>query len=184
MLDYLFSIDWEALFFPSLPLLEIILRGTVTYLALFTMLRVVLRREAGSLSTSDLLVVVLIATAVERALSGEYTSITDGLILVAVILFWDFILDWLGYRLPIFHRFVHPAPLKLIENGRYLLRNMRREFITHDELNAHLRKKGVEDVSEVKMAHMEEDGTISVIKKDDASVNEDSESGRPDDKGG
>src|SRR5688572_6731102 len=111
------AVDWHALFVPGGSLLEIFLRGTVTYLALFAFMRF-LRRQAGSIGIADLLVVVLIADASQNAMAGEYTSITEGLLLVATILFWDYALDWLGYRLPKFQRIVRPAPLPLIKNGR------------------------------------------------------------------
>src|SRR3569833_2239733 len=89
--------DWRSVFVPTVPLLEFILRGTVIYLFLFFMLRVS-RRETGGMGISDLLVVVLVADASQNAMASEYKSITEGLVLVATIAFWDFFLDWLGYR--------------------------------------------------------------------------------------
>lgn len=160
----MFEIDWEALFYPSIPPLELILRGSITYLAVFILLRVVLKREAGSVSISDLLVIVLLADAVQNALSGGYTSITDGIILVTTILLVAFVIDWLAYKFPAIQRFIHPKPLKLMENGRFLYRNMRREFVTKDEMMSHLRLNGVEDISNVKEAYMEGDGQISIVK--------------------
>jgi uncharacterized membrane protein YcaP (DUF421 family) len=162
-----FDVDWEALFVPSLPLFEIFIRGTVTYLGVFTLLRVVLKRESGSLGISDVLVVVLLAEAAHRALAGEYTSITEGLILVAVILGWDFLLDVAGYHVPFMRRFVHPAPTKLIDNGKLLKRNLRKEYITLEELMGYLRTNGVDEISHVKEAHIEGDGDISVVLKDE-----------------
>jgi uncharacterized membrane protein YcaP (DUF421 family) len=162
-----FDVDWEALFVPSLPLFEIFIRGTVTYLAVFTLLRLVLKREAGSVGISDLLVIVLLAEAAHTALSGEYTSITEGIILVAVILGWDYLLDVAGYHVPFMKRFVHPAPTKLIDNGKLLKRNLRREYITMEELMGYLRTNGVDDITHVKEAHIEGDGEISVVVKEE-----------------
>ena len=71
--------DWHKLFSPSAPLLEIVIRGSLIYIGLFVLLRL-FRREAGSIGTADLLVVVLIADAAQNALAGEYKSIPDGLI--------------------------------------------------------------------------------------------------------
>src|SRR4026207_919209 len=95
------NIDWHAVFVPTVSPLEIIFRGTLVYLLLFTVLRV-LRREAGGLGIADVLVIVLIADASQNAMSNEYKSITEGAILVATILFWDFMLDFLAYRFPRF----------------------------------------------------------------------------------
>ncbi len=158
--------DWESLFVPSLHIGEIVLRGTVVYLFIFGVFRV-LRRGAGTLGISDLLVVVLIADAAQNAMADEYKSITEGLILVATIVFWDYSLDWLGYRVSWVGRLVRPAPLLLIKDGRLQKRNLRQEMITEEELRGQLREQGVESLDEVKKSYMEADGRISVIKKDE-----------------
>ena len=159
------QIDWRSVFVPSLHIGEIILRGTIVYLFLFLVFRV-LRRGAGALGISDLLVVVLIADAAQNAMASDYKSITEGLILVATIVFWDYFLDWLGYRIPLVRRLVHPAPLLLIKDGRLQRRNLRQEMITEEELRGQLREQGVETLEGVKRSYMEADGHISVIKKD------------------
>ncbi len=82
----LVTIDWEGAFSPELPL-ELILRGSLIYLALFALLRFVLKREAGAVGITDLLVVVLIADAAQSAMAGSYTSLPDGLVLVGTIVF-------------------------------------------------------------------------------------------------
>src|SRR5215212_8635572 len=98
-METLLTIDWRAVFVPTVSLLEIVLRGTVVYLLLFFVLRL-LRREAGALGISDLLVVVLIADAAQNAMSSEYKSVTEGAALVGTIIAWDYALDWLGYTFP------------------------------------------------------------------------------------
>jgi uncharacterized membrane protein YcaP (DUF421 family) len=160
------QLDWQSMFVPSTPLLEIFLRGTLVYLGLFTLLRVILKREAGTLRITDLLVVVLLADAAQNALADDYHSITEGLLLVATIICWSYTLNWLGYRFPRIQRFVHPPPLPLIRAGRMIRHNMRREFITEDELLAQLREQGVNDVGQVQEAFMEGDGRISVISRE------------------
>jgi uncharacterized membrane protein YcaP (DUF421 family) len=161
----LLLIDWESIFIPTLNVLEIFLRGTIVYLFLFFLMRI-LRRQAGAIGIPDLLLVVLIADAAQNAMSNEYKSITEGLILVGTIAFWDYFLDWLGYRFPKLHRLVRPAPLLLIKNGRVQRRNLRQEMITEEELMAELRQQGVDKVEEVDKSYLEGDGHISVIKKE------------------
>lgn len=162
-MDKLFQIDWQAVFVPTVPLLEIVLRGTLVYLMLFILLRV-LRREAGGLGIADILVIVLIADASQNAMASEYKSITEGAVLVATIAFWDYTLDFLGYHFPRFGRFVRPAPLPLIKAGKLLRKNMRQEMITEEELLGQLREQGVDSPNEVKKCFLEGDGRISVIK--------------------
>ena len=164
-METLLHIDWKAAFVPTVSLLEIVLRGTVVYLLLFFVLRV-LRREAGALGISDLLVVVLIADAAQNAMSSEYKSVTEGAVLVGTIIAWDYTLDWLGYRFPALGRLLRPAPLPLVRDGRALRQNMRRELVSMEELMSQLREQGVEHLSEVKKCYLEGDGHISVIKKE------------------
>ena len=161
----LFQIDWNAVFVPTVSVTEIVLRGSFVYLLLFFVLRM-LRREAGALGISDLLVVVLIADAAQNAMSSEYKSVTEGAVLVGTIVAWDYSLDWLGYRFPALQRLLRPAPLQLIKDGRVLRQNLRKEMITMEELLGQLREQGVESVGEVKRCCLEGDGHISVIKQE------------------
>jgi uncharacterized membrane protein YcaP (DUF421 family) len=119
---------------------EIILRGTLVYLFLFFLLRV-LRREAGQIGISDLLVVVLIADAAQNAMGSEYRSLTEGAILVATIALWDYFLDWLSFRVAAVRRLLRPTPLLLIRNGRLQRQNMKREKIQEEELMGSCAKK-------------------------------------------
>lgn len=153
---------WSQLFRPTQPPLEMIFRGSVVYLALFLMLRVVLKRESGSTGVTDLLVIVLLADAAQNAMSGNYNSITDGLILVATILGWSWLLNFFAYVSPKAARVIRPRPLLLVRNGRILPENMRRELLTEEELMSHLRLQGVEDLANVTSVYMEADGRMSV----------------------
>ena len=157
--------DWKAIFLPDTSLLEIILRGSLMYVALFAMLRIVLKRQTGTLGMTDLLLITLLADASQNAMAGEYKSIPDGLVLVATIIFWNYLFDWLSYKSEWFSRLIEPPPLRLIQNGRMLRRNMRIELITEDELMMQLREQGLEDVSKVKDAYIESDGRISIIQR-------------------
>lgn len=172
------QIDWRSVFLPSVGVAEIFLRGTIVYLFLFFVLRI-LRREAGVIGISDLLLVVLIADAAQNAMSSDYKSVTDGIILVSAIAFWDYFLDWLGYRFPRIRRLLRPSPLLLIKDGRMQRRNMRREMITDEELIEQLRERGIERIEEVKKAYMEGDGRISVITRDSKGDSKGAEEGRP-----
>ncbi|MGV9674956.1 DUF421 domain-containing protein [Nocardia sp. NPDC003482] len=156
-------IDWEALFAPQTPPLEMVLRGTVMYLTLFALLRVVLKRETGATGMTDLLVVVLIADAAQNAMAGDYKSITDGVVLVAVIVGWSYLLNYAAYRWHWAARLIRPEPLRLVRDGRLLRRNMRQELITEAELLGKLREQGIDDLTDVHQAWMESDGQISLI---------------------
>src|SRR5918994_2805855 len=108
--------DWQELFVPTHPISEIILRGTLTYIMLFLILRFLLKRQTGVVGIADLLVIVLIADAAQNAMAAEYKSITEGALLILTVVFWNYALDWLGYRFPAFQRLVRSPPLPLIED--------------------------------------------------------------------
>ena len=156
------QIDWKSVFVPSFHLAEIFLRGTIVYV-IFLVLRL-LRREAGALSISDLLVVVLIADAAQNAMASEYRSITEGLVLITTIAFWDYFLEWLGYRFPSVDRLTRPAPLLLIKDGRFQRRHMKQEMITEEELMGLLREQGLEAANKVKKCYFGRDGHVSIVK--------------------
>jgi uncharacterized membrane protein YcaP (DUF421 family) len=158
--------DWQEMFVPVHPIPAIIVRGTITYIMLFLILRFLLKRQSGVIGIADLLVIVLIADAAQNAMAHEYKSITEGAILVLTIVFWNYAIDWIGFRFPAFQRLIRPPPLLLIKDGKMLPRNMRQEMITTDELNSQLRQQGIEHCSDVKMAYIEGDGSISIIRRD------------------
>jgi uncharacterized membrane protein YcaP (DUF421 family) len=173
-----FKPEWSTMLVPSVPIAETILRGTLVYLALFFFLRFVLKRQAGNVSLSDMLLIVLVADASQNAMANEYKSVTDGLILVATLLFWDYVLDWLSYRWSPLRSMVYPEPLLLIRDGEIMKQNLKQELLTEDQLRSYLRQQEVEDVQDVREAYMEGDGQISVLKKEKAKVN--NENGRAD----
>jgi uncharacterized membrane protein YcaP (DUF421 family) len=168
------DVDWKAVLAFETPILEIVVRGTLTYLALFALLRVVTKREAGALGTTDLLVIVLIADAAQNAMAGEYTTVADGVLLVVVILGWALLLDWLGYHVPAVERVLKPGRLQLVRRGRLMRRNMARELISEDDLWSQLRLHGVKELSQVEAAYLEPDGRVSVLQK---GSDDESESG-------
>jgi uncharacterized membrane protein YcaP (DUF421 family) len=159
--------DWKSIFYPDTSLLEIILRGSVMYISLFTLLRVILKRQAGTLGMSDLLLITLLADASQNAMAGEYKSLPDGIVLVGTIIFWNYTFDWLSFKFDWFARLIEPPPLPLIKNGRMLRRNMRHELVSEAELRGQLREQGVDDLSKVKAAYIESDGRISVIEREE-----------------
>lgn len=161
-------VNWSELFVPENPVLEVIVRGSLIYLMLFLVLRFFLNRQAGAVGIPDLLVVVLIVEATTDAL-GRNESVTEAAMLVATVMAWSYGLQWLCYRVPGLEFLISSPKVKLVENGQRLRRNMRRELVTDEELNALLRSQGVDDLRKVKVAYLEGGGDISVICHDDNS---------------
>ena len=162
----------------EMPLWEIALRGTVTWLGLVTLIRLVPKRNAGHISPNDMLILVVIGALAADAISGGSESAGDLLLMTAVVLLWGYLLDVLEYRFPVVRRLMRHRPATLVENGRLLRPNMRREMVTEEELMATLRKQGIADLSEVASAFLEADGEISVLKRGGNMAQEASVDGR------
>jgi uncharacterized membrane protein YcaP (DUF421 family) len=165
-MDKLFAVGWGELLIPTHSVMEMIVRGTLAYLALFLILRFLMKRQSSTIGIADVLVIVVLADAAQNGFAKEYKSITEGVVLVLTIVFWDTALNWLSYRFKIFERLLAAKPLPLISDGKLNRRNMRRELITEDELRSHLRQEGLKNFSEVEKACVEANGEISVVKKD------------------
>lgn len=168
-MEALFNIDWQSMFVPHESVLAILIRGTLMYLGMFILLRI-FRRQAGSVSIADLLLIVIIADAAQNGMAGEAKSVTEAILLIGVIIFWDYFIDWLGFKSELMSRVVEPQPLMLVKNGRILRRNLEREMITEEELLGQLRQKGIASVDEVKQCCLESGGEFSVIRKDSEDV--------------
>ena len=158
------EVDWASVFSFEKPILETFARGTTVYLMLFVVMRVVLKRQTGAIGITDLLVTVLLADAAQNAMAGDYKTVPDGILLILTIVFWCYLLDYLSFRFPAFARVLEPAPLPLVKDGKVLHRNLRKELVTMEELESHIREEGIDDISKVKEAHMESDGKISVVE--------------------
>jgi uncharacterized membrane protein YcaP (DUF421 family) len=160
----LIPINWHAIFSPSTSISEVIIRGTLVYFLLFIVLRFV-RRSAGAIGISDLLVVVVIADAAQNAMGSKYESVTEGVALVLTIVAWDYFFDWLAFRFVSLRPILHPRALLLIRDGRVQWRNLRQQMISKEELMGELREQGVENIEDVRYSYMESDGHISVVQK-------------------
>jgi uncharacterized membrane protein YcaP (DUF421 family) len=155
-------VQWDQLFVFTVSPFELFLRGTIVYLLIFTLMRV-LRREPGTVGIADLLMVVLIADASQSAMASDYRSILDGGVLIFTIVGWNYALDWLSARSRTVERFTYPDPIPLIHEGRLDKKNLNRQFVTPDQLLSILREHGVDKVSKVKAAYLEGSGHVSVI---------------------
>jgi uncharacterized membrane protein YcaP (DUF421 family) len=142
------AVDWVELIVPTHSMGEMLVRGTLTYLSLFLILRFVMKRQTSTIGIADILVVVVIADAAQNAFSREYKSLTEGLVLVLTIVLWDFALNYLSYRFRPFAHLFAPPPVAR-ERWNMIRRNMRKEFITEDELRSELRQQGIDNAHDV-----------------------------------
>lgn len=156
------ALNWSEIIGPDIPVLETLFRATVMYFALLLLMRIS-KRQGGELGMADVLVIVVLADAAQNAIAGEYNSIASGILVVSTIIFWDYMIDWITYRFPVFDRFMKPQTVCLVKNGRMQIKGMRDEMVTKDELMEQIRLQGFDTIKKVKRAHIETNGKISVI---------------------
>jgi len=150
------------------PLLELIARGAFLFVLFMVLFRLLPRRTGGELTPMDLVFLLLITEAASHSL-GDYSSLADGTVQIVTMLALNYVTNQLSYRFKWFERVVEHEPLQIIKNGQTIPRNMRKELLTPDELVSHLRLNGIGDISQVKSAHVEGDGRLSVVKTDESN---------------
>jgi uncharacterized membrane protein YcaP (DUF421 family) len=156
--------DFSFLSFSMSPL-EIAVRGTLMYWFLFCIFRFVLRRDTASAGITDILFVVLLGDAAQNAMIGAGQTVADGVALILTLVFWNYLLDYLGFHFKLVSRLTEAPRVTLVRHGRMQGRNMRREHLTEQEIQAKLRVAGVEKIADVKAMYLESDGSVSVLKK-------------------
>ncbi len=158
------NVDLHSLFAVQMPVLELVLRGTLIFWFLFLVFRFVLRRDVGGLSMADTLLLVIVADASQNAMAGEYTTVTEGIILLSTILGWNLLLDFLAFHFRLFATFAYPRTLPLVRHGQFIMKSLRRQLLTPDEVMGKLREQGITHLREVRHAYLESDGEVSVVR--------------------
>jgi uncharacterized membrane protein YcaP (DUF421 family) len=149
----------------GVPPLELVLRAVVIYAALLVMLRLFGKREVGQFTLYDLVLVLLVANAVQPAVTGPDTSLGGGLIIIVTLVVVNFAIAQLD-RSPRFHRLFTPAPTVIMRDGKWLPERLRREGVDQEEVEMAMREHGVDDPRDVQLAVLEPDGSISIVPKD------------------
>ena len=149
------------------PWLEILLRCAIVYAAVLIGIRLSGKREIGQMAPFDLVLVLLIANAVQNAMVGNDNSLTGGLVAAGALLLLNFTVGraarrWLGLG-----RVLKGHAAVLVNRGIVLEEHLKQEGIARDELMGALREHGVGSIDDVRLAVLEVDGSISVLKNDD-----------------
>jgi len=147
----------------AIPAWDIVLRTAAIYAAILVGLRLAGKREMGQMNVFDLVVLLLIANAVQNAMVGPDTSLLGGMLAAGVLLILNAILARLRLRWPRLRRVIEGSPTVLILHGEVLEDHLRREEVDKEMLAAALREHGLSDEKGVEMAVLEIDGSISVV---------------------
>ncbi len=146
----------------SLPWWEFIFRGLIVYIFLVVILRITGKRQVGQLAPFDLVLLLVLSNAVQNSMNGGDNSVTGGLIAATTLVVANGLVSRLTYQNKTLERWIEGRPEILIHNGKLSTEVMKREQLTHHELNAALRAAGVACVEEVQVAILENTGQITV----------------------
>ncbi len=148
-------------------LLAIALRAAIIYIIVLIGIRLTGKREVGQMTPFDLVLLVLIANAVQNAMVGPDTSVTGGLVAAGTLLMANALVSYLVWRYKKVRKLVEGTPTLLIHSGKIIKRNLAKEKVPTEALHQALREHGIEKIEEVKLAVLEIDGSISVLKNDE-----------------
>lgn len=149
-----------------LGMLAIAAKTAVIYVFVLAGLRLLGTRELGQMSAYDLVLIVVIANAVQNALVGGDTTLVGGMVSALTLLVLNRVFTWLLDRFPALERRMVGEPVVLVSDGLPRWDRMRREGVTREELMAGLREHGVASLDEIRLAVLEVDGTISVVPRE------------------
>jgi uncharacterized membrane protein YcaP (DUF421 family) len=149
----------------GVPPWELVVRSAAIYIALLVALRLFGKRQVGQFTLYDLVLVLLVANAVQPAMTGPDSSLAGGLVIIAALVTLNFIISRLD-RNRFFHRILQPQPAIIIRDGHYLRRPLQMENVDQDEVETAIREHGLSGLSDVKLGVLEPDGTISIVGKD------------------
>jgi uncharacterized membrane protein YcaP (DUF421 family) len=152
------------------PWYEILLRTFVVYMTVLVLLRLAGKRELGQMTPFDLVVILVIANAVQNAMTGGDNSLIGGILAAATLTVVNIAVGRWGSRVPFFRRLVASEPTLLLRDGKPLQEALDKERIDVEELEMAARQHGIADLKDVVAAVLEEDGSISIIPKDGTKV--------------
>ena len=151
------------MFTMSVPWWEFLLRGVVVYLFLLVFLRLSGKRQTGQYAPFDLVLLLILSNAVQNSMNAGDNSLIGGLISAVTLISCHVALAQLTFRYPRLARLVDGKPQVLVNQGQADKALMRRELLTHEDLEAALRAGGCLAVHEVERATIEVNGQITVV---------------------
>jgi uncharacterized membrane protein YcaP (DUF421 family) len=148
----------------------IVLRTVVVYLVILVALRLAGKRELGQMTPFDLVVLLVLANAVQNAMVGPDTSLNGGILAALTLLILNRAVDRLGLRSRRAEVTLQGHPTLLVHDGHFIEENLQAEGVAEEEVRQALREHGIDDLGTVKLAVLEVDGTISVIPAGGPSI--------------
>lgn len=141
------------------------LRAAGVYIVMLVVIRLLGKRTVGNFSAFDLLVALMLGEVVDEVIYGD-VGLAQGLVAVLVVAALQYGNSWLSYRSPRFARLAEGQPTPVLVDGAFHAPGMSKERMSRGEVLAALRMQGICDPADVKLAQIEPDGMVSVIRQD------------------
>ena len=149
----------------AVPWWELIIRALIVYGFLLLLLRLTGKRQVGQLAPFDLVLLLVLSNSVQNAMNAGDNSVVGGLISATTLVLVNFSVSYLTFRSKKLEALVEGRPQVLVHNGVIAKDVMASAQLTHHEVDAALRAAGCSCVEEVHMAMLENNGSISVIRR-------------------
>jgi uncharacterized membrane protein YcaP (DUF421 family) len=145
--------------------MDLVIRATVVFFFVFLVTRVVGRRELSQLEPFDLILLVVVGDLVQQGVTQSDESVTGALIVIATIAVLSIAVSWVSFRSRRVRVITEGEPIVLIQDGRPIERNMRRERITLEDIQEEARQAQIASVADLRWAILEDGGRISCIPR-------------------
>jgi uncharacterized membrane protein YcaP (DUF421 family) len=145
--------------------MDIVVRAFFAFLLVFAITRLIGRRELSTLQPYDLILLVVIGDLIQQGVTQSDMSFTGGVLAVGVFAFMTLAVSYLGFRFIRLRPLIDPEPLILVEDGKLIEKNLRKERITPEEVAAEARVRQITSLDAVQWAVLETGGRISFIEK-------------------
>lgn len=145
--------------------MDIALRATVIFLALYFVVRLLGKRELGQMTPFELIVLVVIGDLIQQGVTQNDFSLTGAIIAVSTIAFWALVLSWASYLWPRAERLLEGEPRVIVRDGEVIEAALRRSRLTRSEIESEMRLTGISHVEDVAWAILEPRGKISFIQR-------------------
>jgi uncharacterized membrane protein YcaP (DUF421 family) len=145
--------------------MDLALRATFLFCFVYLLTRILGRRELSSLEPFDLILLIVIGDAIQQGLTQDDYSVTGALIVVGTFAVLQVLLSFLSYHVPALRPALDGEPIIVVQDGKPIEKNMRRERITLDEVLVEARYQQVASMEEIEWAVLETSGKISIIPK-------------------
>jgi uncharacterized membrane protein YcaP (DUF421 family) len=146
--------------------MDLVLRSVIAFLFILLITRIVGRRELSTLEPFDLILLVVIGDLVQQGVTQNDESITGIVVILSVITLMTAGTAYVNFRFPRARPIFEGRPVVLVENGRPIEANLKRERVTLGELEAEGRIQQVPEIAEIRLAVLETNGRISVIPRE------------------